>query len=364
VTGFYLAISLVFVLLIVVHLLLPAFVRPTLPFGVRVPEAHTHDPAIAAARRTYRAAVLLLSAAVALLTGAATVATGQRGFVTAGVLILTVAYWAAYYRAHRHLQAVKEREGWFVGLRQGIVVDTGLLAEPARLPWAWAIPPLAILVLTLALGIRAYPGLPPVLVVRSGLHAAPDRFAAKSVWSAFSTVFAQAGLTALLLGVGGLLPRLRQELDAAHPGRSSRQVRVYRRALFKGLAFLSAGVNLSLLLTSLVLWGIAPDRGGALTAAAVVTALAGVVGLVVMAFRVGQGGYRVPVAGTTEPPAVGLVNRDDDRHWIGGWIYVNRQDPALLVNKRFGIGWTLNFAHPLAWLIVLAVIAFAVLRRR
>ncbi len=38
--------------------------------------------------------------------------------------------------------------------------------------------------------------------------------------------------------------------------------------------------------------------------------------------------------------------------WIGGLIYYNRSDPALWVEKRVGIGWTLNFAHPGAWLIM------------
>jgi Family of unknown function (DUF5808) len=29
-------------------------------------------------------------------------------------------------------------------------------------------------------------------------------------------------------------------------------------------------------------------------------------------------------------------------------FYVNRQDPALIVEKRFGFGYTLNFGHPAA----------------
>jgi uncharacterized membrane protein len=43
------------------------------------------------------------------------------------------------------------------------------------------------------------------------------------------------------------------------------------------------------------------------------------------------------------PPA---VYRDDERNWLGGVIYYNRDDPEVLVPKRFGWGWTVNFAHP------------------
>jgi uncharacterized membrane protein len=57
----------------------------------------------------------------------------------------------------------------------------------------------------------------------------------------------------------------------------------------------------------------------------------------------------------------------DDNHWKG-IFYVNRDDPALWIPKRFGIGYTLNFGNPWSWavmgLILAAVLApiFLVLR--
>ena len=35
----------------------------------------------------------------------------------------------------------------------------------------------------------------------------------------------------------------------------------------------------------------------------------------------------------------------DDERWIYGFIYYNKEDPAFLVEKRFGAGWTFNMAH-------------------
>ncbi|HEX4001430.1 MAG TPA: DUF5808 domain-containing protein [Candidatus Acidoferrales bacterium] len=39
-------------------------------------------------------------------------------------------------------------------------------------------------------------------------------------------------------------------------------------------------------------------------------------------------------------------------HWKLGVFYVNRDDSALFVPKRFGIGYTLNFGHVAAWVIM------------
>ncbi|HEY6285864.1 MAG TPA: DUF5808 domain-containing protein [Ktedonobacteraceae bacterium] len=47
------------------------------------------------------------------------------------------------------------------------------------------------------------------------------------------------------------------------------------------------------------------------------------------------------------------VFRDDDRYWYGGFFYSNPDDPALFVEKRYGLGWTLNFGHPQAKLVLI-----------
>ena len=57
------------------------------------------------------------------------------------------------------------------------------------------------------------------------------------------------------------------------------------------------------------------------------------------------------------------VNDPDNYKW--GIFYFNRDDLRAIVPKRNRwMGWTLNFAQPLAWVIILAIVAFAVLMSR
>jgi uncharacterized membrane protein len=66
------------------------------------------------------------------------------------------------------------------------------------------------------------------------------------------------------------------------------------------------------------------------------------------------------------PPADLTVRRDDDRFWVGGLIYVNRDDPAIFVPKRLGLGWTLNFGNRrarLAGVLILAMLIAAPVAR-
>lgn len=76
---------------------------------------------------------------------------------------------------------------------------------------------------------------------------------------------------------------------------------------------------------------------------AVVTVLLSCVLLVVL-IHFGQGGSRL--AGS-EGSVIG--DRTADDRWRWGMFYVNPDDPAFFVEKRFGLGYTLNFGHPLSW---------------
>jgi uncharacterized membrane protein len=50
------------------------------------------------------------------------------------------------------------------------------------------------------------------------------------------------------------------------------------------------------------------------------------------------------------------VFHDDDRYWYAGVFYNNPDDPVLFVPKRLGLGWTLNFGHPQAKLVLTGIL--------
>lgn len=79
--------------------------------------------------------------------------------------------------------------------------------------------------------------------------------------------------------------------------------------------------------------------------------------------RTGQGGANLARSGEgsgiAEQPPVG--DRTPDECWRAGMFYVNPDDPAVLVEKRFGVGYTLNFGRPAAWLLMAFILALVIL---
>lgn len=86
-----------------------------------------------------------------------------------------------------------------------------------------------------------------------------------------------------------------------------------------------------------------------------------VVAIYAIFLHTGQGGANLMKAGSGSdilPDDRVLGDRTPDECWRGGMFYVNRDDPALLVEKRFGIGYTLNFGRPAAWVLTAFFIVF------
>jgi uncharacterized membrane protein len=114
------------------------------------------------------------------------------------------------------------------------------------------------------------------------------------------------------------------------------KAREERRFRWIGLAVLLAGDYLSAALAFLPLNPHATLAFGGV-AFFLVIMIVGSLELV----RRGQGGMRLAPAGSEQV----VSDRTPDQCWKWGIFYYNPDDPALMVEKRFGIGWTLNFAH-------------------
>jgi uncharacterized membrane protein len=312
----------------------PVVSRPTIQFGVRVPPERVVAPVIGRERHRYvwRSAVIAVAAtAVVFATGAQAPSWLSRIIVVPLIAIDAGLFWWA----HRSVARVKSAEGWFADRRQTVVTDTGWRSEPVRFPVAWLLPAVTIIVATAVVGVLRYPDLPAHLDAGGGHHVA------MTPASAFATLIGQLFATGLWIMLLALAYRSRPDLDTGDPVAS---LRGYRQGLVligrAGLT-LVACIDLTLALTALRRWQIA-DLPMGLAILPVALGLAGILTVVVHAGR---------IRGRAGNPAAGS-DRDDDRFWRAGLVYVNRNDPALMVNARFAFGLTPNVGNPRVWLII------------
>jgi uncharacterized membrane protein len=194
------------------------------------------------------------------------------------------------------------------------------------------VPPLLLLGAVGAWLLANLERLPPMLPRHVSMTGRVDRWVARTPEAVLTPVF--LGIAAIVFLAVMDLVRRRSSVTGAH-GRvaSSRWTRLWVEYVVAGMFSMVA---------------LAPVIGPRATSWAVIGGVGLLlVGLVVAAVKRGRDGA---------PATTGAADAER-HHWKGGLLYVNRDDPKLFVPKRFGIGFTLNFGRPGAY-VLLALIVF------
>ncbi len=183
----------------------------------------------------------------------------------------------------------------------------------------------------LARTMEAWPRLPERVPVHFGASGLPDGWAAKSVASVF-VVPILALATAVVLGASTALVSLARDAT-----------RTLMTVYMGGIALIVQAMLLVLGSRSLdVALGVREGLGPSTWIFFALLLGWTFGGVVWIAVRTRKMVLSAPVA--------------DDRFWRAGLIYVNRDDPSILVPKRLGIGYTLNFGNRWALLFLVLIV--------
>jgi uncharacterized membrane protein len=238
--------------------------------------------------------------------------------------------------------------------------EAQLTPREVSLPGGWlaqAGPLLILVAVCVGLGLN-WDRIPARFPMHWGANGQPNGWTTKSPAAAYSLPVIGGMVCLLLAGLGYVLPRSARRIQSS--GRAGRSEAQFVHAVSLFLLGMEYWVALLMGLLSLAPLRSNPEApltalGPMLLGQTVLIAT-----IFAIAFRMGQGGWRLAKAGPTETsdaaPVVG--DRTPDECWKLGLFYFNRNDPALWVEKRFGIGWTVNMGNPKSWYLLGALLLF------
>lgn len=327
----------------IAHWLVPRFTRPDLYFAVTVAPGFRDSAEGRSILRRFRRELLGVSVPALAVLGLLAL-TSALPLAPLGLLLQLSAYFAIYYRARRRV------------LPHASVPTTVREAQvsgaPRRVPGGWVIAagPFALLAACAGYLATHWRSIPARLVMHWGIDGQPDRWAQRTFGAVFLPVIVAAGvLLAMTLLLYGMTHWLRPihagGLEGEHESRYRRTASILLLVLEYWIAVLFSWLGVRPLLPHAFQQ---PPVGFA-----VVPGLIAVTASAILLW-LGQGGSRIPPAQPSDPRSpIPIGDRTEDRFWRLGVFYFNRDDPSVLVEKRFGIGYTVNFARPVAWLILL-----------
>jgi Family of unknown function (DUF5808)/Protein of unknown function (DUF1648) len=326
----------VLVAVVVLCWMLPHVSPPGVLFGVTVGRTVAEGPGGAEAVRLYRM-VLLSGVLVPVLLWGFGLSRGSLGLLFLAALAVAPEIIAAYLVGHFRARAL--HPDGVAALREppgartedaASSVPQGPAGPGSGLRTLLGAVPYALVLLSTFWLLRVYPDLPDPFPVHTGPSGEPDRWAPKSPAVVF--LVPAAGLVLLLF-----LELIRRLLRSARLARTGSYAGFSARSVDDVLLVAQLFIGLVLSTVALGMAGVVP--GSLLLAVAVGAPLVLLVFLVGFVARLAKERHRWPVVGDGLP----------DTAWKLGLFYVNPGDPALMVPRRFGIGWTLNFARPAAW---------------
>lgn len=339
----------------IITTIIPFLTRKTESFGVSVTEEVHALPLNQQMRRQYAIIMGLISGLVTFSMGVLTVIMEPEPWSIAlmvhliGLLIIS---FLIYLKYHFTTKRLKREQGWSSpSFAQRIVVDTSFRSKKVTYsPW-WFVPQFLIMLLTVGTGVLFYDRFPAQIPMHYSADGTVTRFVEKSYQVVLWPVAVQAVLIATMIFAFFAIARSKQQIDASSPEASLQRNIIFRRrwsAFILILGTLLSAMFYSIQLVQLFEWSDKVILAITLGSLGIIFAYA-----IWLSLSTGQGGSRIKING--ERAQTTQVNVDDDQYWKLGQFYFNRDDPSLFIEKRFGVGWTINLARPAAWIILLAI---------
>ena len=343
--------TVIYLIVLALQISIPYLVQETIVFGVTVPEQYKKHPSLQKAKKLYTHVMIY----VGLLF----------------LLIMLVVYWKMnlsepvqaiffncvmfgmlavgmilYWIYHSKISRLKKTEQWGRDLKQVRAVDLTARNRDEMLPWPFFVAPMAITAFLIVFTWLNYELMPNYIAVHWGPGGEADDWVEKTYFTVVSLPIVMLMMQCMMWGIVDSIKRSAIKLSVHHQEASLESQLKTRKFASWFVLLISYGITV--LLTVLQLSNIYPEwaEGKNLLPLFILFLLIVLGGILLLVWNMRKGRLAY-----TDNVSLGITDVDEDRYWKGGIFYVNREDPSIFVEKRFGVGWTLNFANPRGYIV-------------
>ncbi|MDU2672223.1 MAG: DUF5808 domain-containing protein [Clostridium sp.] len=329
-------------------------------FGVRVPLEYKNDIDILRLEKKYKKENIIFVLPLIMLLNILYIFNIKMWllltytFISIGITqILPIIYW-------KKMKRIKNERGWKVLSKNVVIVETGL-RQPKKNSKIKALETkhyLILLIIPVVISILTlmnYNKLPELIPVHYNAAGVVDKVVEKGTTAAYMNL---AGIPFMLVLMIFFFVLINKITVNSKSDLFSGKIKgtIEKKLLFKKYISIFTWILAleTLIIMSLPQVSILFDLGTEIMTIPMVILFISIGVFILISYYFGQGGRNIK---TTEE---GEENyRDDDDRYILGSIYYNKNDPALMVEKRIGVGWTVNLAHPIG--MILMVLPFIIM---
>lgn len=245
---------------------------------------------------------------------------------------------------------------WGENTKQIQIADLSARAKDEMLPWYVFLVPILITVGVSGYTISQYNLLPDQIPTHWGINGEADAFTEKTPVSAISSPLMLLVMQAMFLAI--IVSTKKSGIKLSATATNASQLRQLTLRKYTSWLLFLTSILLTGMFSFFQLRTIHPDivDGKIVMAVPIIFLIITLGSTIAFALKVGRSDKQSRGEATA-----GITDYNDDRHWVGGLFYVNKSDPSIFVEKRFGVGWTINFGNPLGYFIILVPLALIIL---
>lgn len=262
--------------------------------------------------------------------------------------ILLVVGFIYYLFFHKHMKRFKIEHVDKEEKKQVVVVQTTFYSEKKTHSNAWFIIPFVLIVLTIIFTHVNYNLFPNQIPTNFNLSGKATNWMEKSRATVLFIPLTQLYMLVIFMFVNIVIRTAKQQTNPNNPKESLQKNVIFRR---RWSGFLMISATLLIAMFSFLQYTLVHPVSVAVQSSVYIGLTVFILlGCIYLSFTLGQGGSRIRMGTSSNNEDIDGVG-DDDRFWKLGLFYVNKNDPSLFIEKRFGIGWSVNLARPLVWLL-------------
>ncbi len=339
----------IFILIAVIGYIIPFYLKKDILFGVRLSEKESQVLKVDQIKQQFKQSYIIVIVIFMLIASMLLFTFPQEtlGGVLIGLQIILlytilVIFNRKVLSMKMQLQLTEEdftEDEW-------LTVDSQTRTKQKILSILWFLPSTLLVLVHFIIALLRFGNLPASIPLSFDLSGNIIVYTEKTMLSVLRFPAISLFLLITLFGIFFVIKTSKQQLSVQSPKKSKIQDILFRKRwtlFFTILTPLMIIYNIILSLQYLLIINI---NGWLFFIVSLVMPILIAVGGLILAIYTKQSGSRINV--DIKERMIKMIAVDDNKYWKLGLFYFNPQDPSIFLEKRMGIGWTINFGNPIA----------------
>lgn len=327
-------------------------------FGVRVPKEYERCEEIKTLEKKYKKVYILsILPFIIILNFIVFICPKLYVFITATFLLVSIVnipvivYW-------KKLSELKKEKKWGKLGRNVVVVDTSIRKpknneDIASIKNKHFLLLIVVPIINMILTLIYYKNVPDIFPIHFNSSGIADRFASKSGLSGLINLMILPLMEIVMILFFMVINKFaingKVDINSGTLSEIKEQSKTFK--MYNSIFLYSILIEIVILFSLIqfsIIYSWSSNVIKLITIISLIVILFTVIVITMIGYKIGQGGKNIKINKKDEE-----IYRDDDKNWILGNFYYNRNDPSIFVEKRIGIGWDVNLGNPIGMIIMI-----------